>query len=92
MTSCQTKIFPLNPWRYSQRPRRVRQEVSNITQDHQVEEEDREDDEGVQDEREIWEVTHVSQQDLEMTEGEGLDLLAQLLELVGWSQINNNET
>jgi hypothetical protein len=70
----------------------VRQEVSNITQDHQVEEEDREDDEGVQDEREIWEVTHVSQQDLEMTEGEGLDLLAQLLELVGWSQINNNET
>jgi hypothetical protein len=70
----------------------VRQEVSPITQDHQVEEEDREDDEGVQDEREIWEVTHVSQQDLEMTEGEGLDLLAQLLELVGWSQINNNET
>ncbi len=28
-----------------------------------------EDEEGVQTEREIWEVTHVSEQDLETTEG-----------------------
>ena len=42
-----------------------------------------EDDEGVQDEREIWEVTHVSDHDLETTEGEGVDLLAELLELTG---------
>ena len=34
-----------------------------------------EDDEGVQSEREIWEVTHVSEQDLETTEGEGVDFL-----------------
>ena len=33
---------------------RERQEVSNITQDHAVEEEDMEDDEGVEDEREIF--------------------------------------
>ena len=41
-----------------------------------------EDDEGFQDERDIWEVTHVSEQELETTEGEGVDLLGELLELV----------
>ncbi len=46
-----------------------------------------EDGEGVEDEREIWEVTHVSEQDLETTEGEGVDLLGQLLDLTGWSQV-----
>ncbi len=51
-----------------------------------------EDYEGVQDEREIWEVTHVSEQDLETTEGEGVDLLDKHLDLVGWSQVNDKET
>jgi len=51
-----------------------------------------EDNEGVQDEREIWEVTHVSDQELETTEGEGVDLLAELLELSGWAQVNDKET
>ena len=45
--------------------------------------EDLENDEGVQDEREIWEGTHVSDKELETTEGEGVDLLAELLDLVG---------
>ena len=46
-----------------------------------VDEEDLEDNEGVQDEREIWEVTHVCEQELETTEGEGVDLLSELLYL-----------
>ena len=50
------------------------------------------DDEGVEDEREIWEVTHVSEKDLETSEGEGVDFLTELLELVGWSQVNDKET
>ena len=44
---------------------------------------DLEDDDGVQDEKEIWEVTHVSEQDLETTEVEGVDSLSELLELTG---------
>jgi len=40
--------------RQEEEDRRERQEVSNITQDHAVEEEDMEDDEGVEDEREIF--------------------------------------
>ena len=36
--------------------------------------------------------THVSEQDLETTEGDGVDLLAQLLELVEWSQVNDQKT
>ncbi len=69
--------------RQEEEDRRTRQEVSTITEDDTVDEEDWEDDEGVQDEREIWEVTHVSEQDLETTEDEGVDLLAELLELAG---------
>jgi hypothetical protein len=72
--------------------RRVRQEVSRITQDESVDEEDMVDDESVEDEREIWEVVNVSEKDLEGTEGEGVDFLADLLELVGWSQVNDKET
>jgi hypothetical protein len=69
--------------RQEEEERRTRQEVSSITQDDTVDEEDLKDDEGVQDEREIWEVTHVSEQDFETTEGEGVDLLSELLDLVG---------
>ena len=46
--------------------------------------EDLEDDEEFQDERDIWEDSHVSEEELETTEGEGVDLLVELLELVGW--------
>ena len=38
------------------------------------------------------EVTHVSEQDLETTEGEGVDFLAELLEPAGWPQVNDEET
>ncbi len=31
-------------------------------------------------------------QELETTEGEGVDLLAELLQLAGWPQVNNEET
>ena len=41
-------------------------------------------DEGFPDDREIWGVTHVCEEDLESTEGEGVDFLSELLELVGW--------
>ena len=83
--------------RQEEEDRRSRQEVSNITitQDESVDEEDMSDDEGVQDEREIWQTTHVSEEELETTEGERVDMLApswQLLELVGWSEVNDKET
>ena len=49
--------------RQEEEDRRVRQEVYNIPHDESVDGEDMVDDEGVQDEREIWEVTHVSEQE-----------------------------
>ena len=64
----------------------MRQDVCSITQDESVDEEDMVDDDGFQTDREIWEVTHVHEQDLETTEGEGVDFLAELLELSGWTQ------
>ena len=45
---------------------------------------------GFQDDREIWEVTHVCDQDLETTEG--VDFLPELLDLTGWTQVNDEET
>ena len=38
------------------------------------------------------EVTHGREEDLETTEGEGVDILAELLELVEWPQVNDEET
>ena len=78
--------------RQEEEERRTRQEVSSITQDDTVDEEDLEDDEGFQDERDIWEVAHVSEEELETTEGEGVDLLSELLELVGCPEVNDKET
>ncbi len=37
-------------------------------------------------------LTHVNEGELETTEGEGVDLLALLLDLTGWSQVNDKET
>jgi hypothetical protein len=70
----------------------IRQQVRSIVQDESVDGEDMLDDEGFQDERENWEVTHVCEEDLETTEGEGVDFLAELLEMTGWSQVNDEET
>jgi hypothetical protein len=47
---------------------------------------------GFQDDREIWEVTNVCEEDLETTEGEDVDFLGELLELVWWTQVNDEET
>jgi len=54
---------------------------SNIVEDDSGEEETKEGDEGTPDEREIWQVTHVGEEELETTEGEEVYLLAQLLEM-----------
>ena len=35
---------------------------------------------------------HTREEDLETNESEGVDLLGELLELVGWSQVNDEET
>ncbi len=56
-------------WSTERGDRRSKQEVSIITQNESVDEEDMLDDEGVEDERDICEVTHVSEENLETTEG-----------------------
>ena len=43
--------------------------LGRIVENESAEEEDTEDDEGAGDERDIWEVTHVTEQDFESTEG-----------------------
>ena len=68
--------------RQEEEDRRVRQEVFNITQDESVDGEGMVDDDGFPDDREVWEVTHVCEEDLETTEGEDVDFLGELLELV----------
>ena len=38
----------------------------------------------------IWEVTHVSEEELETTEGEGVvDFLTDFLEMEGWTQVKD---
>ena len=78
--------------RQEEEDRRVRQEVSNITQDESVDGEGMVDDDGFPDDREVWEVTHVREEDVETTEGEGVDFLAELLELSGWTLVDDYET
>ena len=50
------------------------------------------DDESFPDDREVWEVTHVREEDLETNEGECVDFLAELLEMAGWGQVDDEET
>ena len=38
------------------------------------------------------EVTRVSEEELDTTEGEGVDFLTELLDLTGWPQVNDEET
>ena len=61
--------------------------LGRIVENEDGEEEDTEDDEGVGDEREIWSVTHVTEEDFETTEGETEDLYNKLMEMVGWNLI-----
>ncbi len=67
--------------------RRERQETVNlnsIVQNNVGGDEDKEDDEGDGDERDIWEVEHVTEEDFQSTEGETEDLYDKLMEMVGW--------
>ena len=50
------------------------------------------DDDCFPDDREVWEVTRVREEDVETTEGEGVDFLAELLELSGWTLVDDDET
>ena len=72
--------------------RRVRQEGTNlgrIVENETGEEEDTEDDEGDGDEREIWSVTHVTEEDFETTEDESKGLYDKLMEMTGWKVTDN---
>ena len=78
--------------RHQDEERRARQEGTNlgkIVEYEDGEEEDREDDEGVGDEKEIWSVAHVTEEDFETTEDESEDLYEKLMEMVGWNLIDN---
>jgi hypothetical protein len=44
------------------------------------------------DDREVWDVTHVREEYVETTEGEGVDFLGELLELSGWTLVDDDET
>ena len=60
--------------------------VGSIVEEDPGDEEDKENEEGAADEREIWQATHVPEEELEATEGEDVeevDLLVVLLELEG---------
>ena len=50
------------------------------------------DDDCFPDDREVWAVTHVREEDVQTTEGEGVDFPSELLELSGWIQVNYVET
>ena len=78
--------------RQEEEDRRVRQEVCNSPQEESGDGEGMVDDDCFPDDREVWEVTHVRGEDVETTEGEGVDFLAELLELVGWGQVDDEET
>ena len=75
--------------RQAEEDRQLRLEEANVTtilENDAGEEQDKQDDEGVPDERDIWEVTHVTEQDFETTEGETEDLHDKLMAMAGWTQ------
>ena len=75
--------------------RRIREEagtVGNLHDDDSTGQEEQEDHEGSVDEREIWEVTDVTEEDFETTEGETVDLYDKLIEMVGWTVTDNDLT
>ena len=75
--------------RYEDTDSRVKQEAVNLDRivENNVggeEDKDKEDDECAGDERDIWEVTHVTEEDFERTEGEAENLYDKLMEMAGW--------
>ena len=63
--------------------RREKSNVGSIVDNDTGEEQDKEDDEGVVVQRDIWEVAHVTEHVFETTEGEVQDLHDKLMELSG---------
>ncbi len=59
--------------------------VVNLHADDSTGQEAQEDDEGAADEREIWQVTDVTEEDFETTEGESVDSYDKLMTMVGWT-------
>ena len=59
--------------------------VATILENDAGEEQDKQDHEGAADERDIWEVAHVTEQDFETTEGEAEDLYDKLMAMAGWT-------
>ena len=81
--------------RQQEEDRRIREEtvtVVNLHVDDSTGQEAQEDDEGAADEREIWQVTDVTEEDFETTEGETVDLYDKLMEMVGWNVTDNDLT
>ena len=82
--------------RQEEEDRWIREEtvtVDNVDDDTSTTQKDQEDDEyGTADEREIWEVTDVTEEDFETTEGESVDLYDKLMEMVGWTVTDNDLT
>ena len=73
--------------RQQEEDRRIREEagtVGHLHDDDSTGQEEEEDHEGSVDEREIWEVTDVTEEDFETTEGETVDLYDKLMEMTGW--------
>jgi hypothetical protein len=63
--------------RQQEETRRIREEtvtVDSVDDDDSTAQEDHEDDEGAVTEREIWQVTDVTEEDFETTEGEAVDV------------------
>jgi hypothetical protein len=78
--------------RQEEEDRRVRQEVWNSPQEESGDGKSMVDDDCFPDDREVWEVTHVCEEDVETTEGEGVDFLVELLDLSGWTLVDDEET
>ena len=75
--------------RQEEEDRRIREEtgtVANLHDDDSTGQEEQEDHEGSVDEREIWEVTDVTEEDFETTEGGVVvDLYDKLMKMAGWT-------
>ena len=69
----------------------MREETGNVDSvddddsSHSTAQEDHADDEGSASEREIWQVTDVTEEDFETTEGQSVDLYDKLMVMTGWT-------
>jgi hypothetical protein len=78
--------------RQEEEDRRVRQEVINSPQEESGDGEGMVDDDCFLDDSEVWEGTHVREEDVETTEGEGVDFLCELLDLSGWTLLDDEDS